>query len=96
MPSVESRRVTLSSSQVVKKKAEAPTNIASTTSASSPTNKNIDQNPPDSILIKHQIEYFKNIKKLDYEFSNIYETVTLKAKLKKHRIPCVKYNYSLD
>lgn len=60
------------------------------------TQRKFYQYPPDSSLCQHQSDYFKNVKKLDYDFSNIFETVSLEAKLKKHRIRCMKYNYSLD
>lgn len=60
------------------------------------TKREVHQYPPGSMLQNHQQEYFKNSKKLEQDFNNIYEIVNINSKLKSHRMPCIKYNYSLD
>ena len=71
-------------------------NSASLKRDKDPVKRQIHQYPPGSTLYHQQEGYFKNVKKLEQDFDNFYEIVGIVAKLKNHRMPCVKYNYGLD
>ena len=80
-PLVESRKVTFGA--IKKEKVQEPLKFMKTptTSELPPVITQTKNYKPDSILQKHEKIYFDHVKKQEYDFSNIFEYVNLKAKL---------------
>ena len=51
---------------------------------------------PQNILDEHGLKYFESFKEIDQTKERYEEILDIKEYLIKFRVPCFKYNYSLD